>query len=214
MDKRLQADTSGHIRARGNARRVPVSAIGLIAALALAGISMAGEPGCGKRPGKNVIVSDISLDGPRSDEGTTPVFYAYASDGWNRIYARPADVLRTIDDMIAEAEAMTGPGHAPSLRDLAAEISKDLPLPDHTDLGKYALRAPGMGVTVSYVISDLLKRGRVSIGPVQHFMAHRSDFDSGTTSIRMLALGDGASVWSRLYCKGPVRLYYMQYQIP
>ena len=175
---------------------------------------MAGEIRCDKRPPKNAIVVDIPLTGPRVDEGGTPAFYVYATDGWNRIYARPRDVMQTIDDMLAEAEARTGPGHAPSLRNLAAEISKDLPLLDHTDLGKYALRAAGLNITTSYVISDLLKRGRVSVGTVDYFR-DPEPFDAPRIStLHMIALGDFLSVWSRLYCAGPVQIYYMQYQIP
>jgi hypothetical protein len=176
--------------------------------------SVAGVPHCDKRPPKNAIIADIPLTGPRLDEAGTPLFYVYATDGWNRIYARPRDVIQTIDDMLAETEAGTGPGNAASLRSLAAEISKDLPLSDHTDLGKYALRATGLDITTSYVISDLLKRGRVSIGTVDYFRGPGPFDPPRIATVRMVALGNFSSVWSRLYCAGPVQLYYMQYQIP
>jgi len=195
--------------------RARMTAFWLACILSLACVSsVAGEIHCDKRPPRNAIVADIPLMGPRVDEGGTPAFYVYATDGWNRFYARPRDVMQTIDDMIAEAEAGTGPGHAPSLRVLADEISKDLPLSDHTDLGKYALRATGLNITTSYVISDLLKRGRVSVGTVEYFRGPGPFDPPRISTLRMVALGDLSSVWSRLYCAGPVQLYYMQYQIP
>ena len=51
------------------------------------------------------------------------------------------------------------------------------------------------------------------MGSADYFQGSLPNYPPVPASIRMLALGDRASVWSRLYCNGVVQLYYLQYQI-
>jgi hypothetical protein len=177
---------------------------------------------CGKKPPKWATVEDIHMSGPSPADGATPVYYQYLGHAGTRLYLRPADVTRTIDDLIERHKARGWGSDTTALERLATEIARDQPLSDHTDLGKYSLRDPAFHITLQYVLSEALRRGRASIGDDWYFRADASgkvttpggvswqmirydtlrlysDNADEPTFIRMFCTTDGFELWQMQY---------------
>jgi hypothetical protein len=179
---------------------------------------------CGKKPPKWATVEDIHMTGPSPSDGATPVYYQYLDRARDRLFLRPADLARTIDDLIALRKARVWGNDTTDLEKLAKEIARDQPLSDHTDLGKYSLREPALHSTVEYVLSEALRRGRASFGDDWYFRADASGkvtSAGGATwqmtrydTVRMYSDNADDPTFIRLFCStNGYELWRMEYQI-
>ena len=116
---------------------------------------------CSKRLHKDMLSEPVLLTGPRLHELQAPLYYVYVQAARDyRIYLRPRDVQATLKAMI---EALNGRAAFRELAALSNAISDDLPLRDHTDLGKYALRGAEHRLAVQLLLKDMLTVGQASV---------------------------------------------------
>ena len=196
----------------------------LCCAAATAGAISVDKLKCGKKPPDWAKVEDIRMAGPSPGEGATPAYYQYLDRARSRVYLRPADVARTIDDLITLRKTRGWGSDTTSLEKLAKEIARDQPLSDHSDLGKYPLRDPAFHTTLQYVLSEALRRGRASFGDDWYFHADGSGkvtTASGATwqmkrheTVRLYSDNADDPNLIRLFCSvDGHELWRMEYQI-
>jgi len=152
---------------------------------------------CGSKS-KHTVVSTIALSGPRADEGASPVYYFHTGATNNVLFFRPADAIATLREMIEREEKWRGPGKATGLRGMAAELEKDQPLEEHTDLNKYALLVPGYHP--DGLVTEMLRAGRASVGYWNYFDLHPKAATAPIKSVTLYLAEDSSHLFSAEFC--------------
>ena len=153
------------------------------------------------------------MSGPRPDEGGVPVYYYQAPK--YRIFMRTADVQRTLRELAEESRSHPNPEISRRYVAQAEEVDKDQPLRDHTDLSHFALRDPYWDVP--YLVSEMLRRGRASVGDQRYFKRSSTSAVAGQSDdlkmLRLYAWGDEAPVERKFCSMEGVEVFDMAYEI-
>ena len=163
-----------------------------------------------KRAEKSAV---ISLTGTARGVRAAPAFYLRSGDT-HVVYLAPDDVmarLRSFETDYRERGVMAA---AERVRVYIDEVSRDLPLKEHTDLFKYSLRNPDYIVWMNATLRDLLDAGHASIGDAQEFgnalVPDMQDFPK----ITRIEQWGGSTEASRKYCTdGGAVLFSFQFLI-
>ena len=178
--------------------RAPLVVVCLLAFAA--GDAHARKPAkCGHRS-KQTVVSTITLTGPRAEDRAIPTFYFQNERQNNVMFFRPEDAITTLGEMIVRDEKVFGEGKAKGQRGLLAEIEKDLPLREHTDLYKYAFRDSGHRLVAELLVTELLRAGRASVGYWNYFDPHPKVVSAPTTQLTLYILEYPGQLFSAEFC--------------